>query len=206
MDSLIYEMDPSGLESDNYDAQDNSSSIQDFLRQSSEIQSEIKQISRLCYQISPELGSLCQEPSKELGPNWAQVNLLLVSNGFKEVLLHQDAVPDLKSLFESLVDVLNEYAATKRELDIFDLKLKTQREQRKDAPNEYLNKIARQLSVNSYEEALNAIVKLQEVMRALPKVEHFMGLVYNEVATHTSSPHPNEVIAVIRTGGLRPAN
>ena len=95
-----------------------SSSVQEFLKQSNEIQEEIRKLSELCQQISPKKESFVDEPvkenSEEQGVFWSQINNLLESHGFRSIALVQDEdlqeIPDFQSLSDTVVDLITEYA------------------------------------------------------------------------------------------------
>jgi len=102
--------------------------VEEFLKQSTEIQQEIKKLSHLCRQISPTTESskasvkdwsktnmkyLKEEDEVseiEGSIMWGQINGLLNKYGFKPVNMFEDEegnlVPDFESLAETLVDLL----------------------------------------------------------------------------------------------------
>jgi len=120
-------------------------SVQEFLKQSAEIQSEIKKISDLFYQLSPEQGEI-EENSDESkleeessGVMWKEINHLLMNYGFNSVSLASSGEPDPTSLADTLVDLLYAYKdqqqvlkETREELEASIQEIKDQKLQKSD--------------------------------------------------------------------------
>lgn len=96
-----------------------SSSVQEFLKQSNEIQEEIRKLSELCQQISPKKDSFVDETGQskeeyEEENYWNKVNTMLETHGFSPVVMIEEEynqdVPDVNSLSDTLVDVITEYS------------------------------------------------------------------------------------------------
>lgn len=97
-----------------------SSSVQEFLKQSNEIQEEIRKLSELCQQISPKKDSFIEEAPKEKEDYeenhivWDEINNLLNSHGFSTLALYSDEygqeVPDPVSIQDSVVELITEYS------------------------------------------------------------------------------------------------
>lgn len=83
------------------------SSVQEFLKQSSEIQDEIRKLSEICQQVSPKF-------NKDSGPNepidWEKLNDLLKNLGFKPVDVADDKV-DPDSLLETFAELVYDYSS-----------------------------------------------------------------------------------------------
>lgn len=104
-----------------------SSSVQEFLKQSSEIQEEIRKLSELCQQISPKKDSFIEEAPRskeEYEQNsiiWEQLNNLLTTHGFNPIAVYRDEYdqdnPDINSLSDTLVEVITEYSNLSRNFE-----------------------------------------------------------------------------------------
>jgi hypothetical protein len=132
-------------DSDNYSVEDNSeddkdksnytsspnkgvtSSVQEFLKQSNEIQEEIRKLSELCQQISPKKDSFIEEAPREKedfeGDHvvWEQINNLLTTHGFAPLTINQDDYdqdyPDPSSAQDTLVELITEYSNLSRNFE-----------------------------------------------------------------------------------------
>ena len=144
-----------------------STSVQDFLKQSNEIQEEIRKLSELCQQISPKKDSFMdeglqrKEEYEEQSNYWAKINGMLETHGFNPISTIQDdfeqEVPDPNSLADSLVDVITEYsnlvrsyseiesAYGKLELENKELKTIVEKSKKFEAQFRDLDRINRQL-------------------------------------------------------------
>ena len=108
-----------------------SPSVHEFLKQSNEIQEEIKKLSVLCQQISPqkedfEVRSFDEEEmdwSEQIETSqsegvWDEINKLLEKHGFGVINLYQDEnyqeSPDLNSVADTFIEVLTEYSNLSR--------------------------------------------------------------------------------------------
>lgn len=138
--------------------------VEEFLKQSTEIQQEIKKLSNLCRQISPTAESSKASVKDWSKPNmkylkeedevseiegsimWGQINGLLNKYGFKPVNMFEDEemnlVPDFESLAETLVDLLTEYVNQNKTLS--------------DAESDIQRLLADMGEVNEEKEALNS--------------------------------------------------
>ena len=105
-----------------------SSSVQEFLKQSNEIQEEIRKLSELCQQISPKKDSFIEEVPREKEDYeevehvvWEQINNLLTTHGFNPLALVQDDydqdVPDPSSAQDTLVELITEYSNLSRNFE-----------------------------------------------------------------------------------------
>ena len=105
-----------------------SSSVQEFLKQSNEIQEEIRKLSELCQQISPKKDSFIEEVPRDKedydeGEHviWEQINNLLTTHGFNTLALIQDDydqdIPDPSSAQDLLVQLITEYSNLSRSFE-----------------------------------------------------------------------------------------
>lgn len=85
------------------------SSVQEFLKQSTEIQDEIRKLSEICQQISPKFvgGKEINVPEKI---DWEKVNEILGNCGFKSLVIKGDEV-EYESLAETFMEVVYEYSS-----------------------------------------------------------------------------------------------
>ncbi|OMJ82049.1 hypothetical protein SteCoe_17380 [Stentor coeruleus] len=85
------------------------SSVQEFLKQSTEIQDEIRKLSEICQQISPKFvgGKEIEVPEKI---DWEKVNEILGNCGFKSLVIKGDEV-EYESLAETFMEVVYEYSS-----------------------------------------------------------------------------------------------
>ena len=85
------------------------SSVQEFLKQSTEIQDEIRKLSEICQQISPKFtGSKNIEiPEK---PDWEKVNQLIKSCNLTPLIIENDEA-NHESLTETFLEIIYEYSA-----------------------------------------------------------------------------------------------
>lgn len=155
-----------------------SSSVQEFLKQSNEIQEEIRKLSELCQQISPKKDSFIEEAPKEKEDYeenhvaWDEINNLLNSHGFNTLALYTDEydqeVPDPVSIQDSVVELITEYSNLYRNYEEISNSYKELEEEYKSKSNQIernksmeekmknLDKINRQLQekVNKQQELL----------------------------------------------------
>jgi hypothetical protein len=91
------------------------SSVQEFLKQSTEIQDEIRKLSEICQQISPKFQeSKVMEVSERI--DWDKVNEVLLSLGYSSLETVNDEVP-YEVLCEAFMQILNEMSNQKGILD-----------------------------------------------------------------------------------------
>ena len=91
------------------------SSVQEFLKQSTEIQDEIRKLSEICQQISPKFqDSKVMEVSERI--DWEKVNEVLASLGYSPLETIKDEVP-YEVLSETFMQVLNDLSNQKGILD-----------------------------------------------------------------------------------------
>ena len=85
------------------------SSVQEFLKQSTEIQDEIRKLSEICQQISPKFvnGKEIEIPEK---PNWEKVNEIVSACNLTPLILEEDSV-NHQSLIDTFLEAIYEYSA-----------------------------------------------------------------------------------------------
>lgn len=87
------------------------SSVQEFLKQSTEIQDEIRKLSEICQQISPKFqdSKVLEIPEKL---DWEKANEVLVSLGYPQFDVSSNEVP-YDALAETFFQLLNDYSNQK---------------------------------------------------------------------------------------------
>lgn len=85
------------------------SSVQEFLKQSTEIQDDIRKLSEICQQCSPKFvsGKDVNVPDKG---DWDRVNEILMGCGFKELVVKGDDV-DHASLISTFFEIVYEFSS-----------------------------------------------------------------------------------------------
>ena len=88
---------------------DFTSSVQEFLKQSTEIQDEIRKLSEICQQISPKFanGKELEIPEK---PDWEKVNEIVSACKLTPLIFEEDSV-NHQSLIDTFLEVIYEYSA-----------------------------------------------------------------------------------------------
>jgi hypothetical protein len=181
-------------------------SIQDFLKQSNEIQEEIRKLSNLCEEI-PDTPEKTPKKTKKEKEFWEDIKSMLLKHGFNTF---PGKVPTLNSISDILIDVLTEYSRLKssfKELQGLNFKVKkidaaTQPRPRSessyepeelrsdkllDNKNITLDQISNILGVKSYESIIPNLIKIKQVIVTLPGIEKFINHVCNELIPNSNT-------------------
>ena len=181
-------------------------SVEDFLKQSNEIQEEIRKLSNLCEEISPSKPEKNSE-NKEEKEFWHDINLMLVKHGFSPIA---GGIPTLSSISDTLIDVLTEFSSLKtsyKEIQFqlskpLSSKFKRDSYTRGDSfevfQEKYLNskvdksdileEVKNILGVKDYTSIISDLKNIKKVMVTLPAIEKFINCVCKELIPDTSIP------------------
>ena len=153
-----------------------SSSVQEFLKQSNEIQEEIRKLSELCQQISPKKDSFIEEVPRDKeeydeGEHvvWDQINNLLTTHGFNTLALIQDDydqdIPDPASAQDVLVELITEYSNLSRNFEELNSSYK-------ELEEEYKSKCQQVERSKSLEEKLKTLDKVNRQLQEKLSKQH----------------------------------
>lgn len=131
MEDSIQERHPQkSCSSDSENDLKETSSVGEFLKQSSQIQTEIKKLSEICSLLSPKQDALYIQPDRreksldssgfneDSAMQWGYLNEMLAKHSLKSIPVflneQMEETPDLASLYEVMFDLLLDYTAQKR--------------------------------------------------------------------------------------------
>ena len=148
------------------------SSVHEFLKQSTEIQDEIRKLSEICQQISPKFqDSKVMEVSERI--DWEKANEVLASLGYSPLEIVNDEVP-YEVLSETFMQVLNDLSNQKGILD-----------QNKEAlmknEKEYEAVVEENASLKTKLQKLSSRKNLEVEIQELEKMTHEMENRFNKL-------------------------
>ncbi|CAG9331365.1 unnamed protein product [Blepharisma stoltei] len=162
-------------------------SVQEFIKQSNDIQTEIKKICEICEKISPkkEFEESSEESESTGGILWNEINDMLNEYGFHPItLIEKDEflIPDSSSMADTLVDLLYEFTSQNQLLKERSIEYQnaiSEINELKDSQNDLENKIealktekTNNKLADDVKELEKICMQMDEKMRKFKKEQH----------------------------------